>query len=211
MKKRGRARREAILNLVPEPRGLVVDVGADHGHVAAAASAVATERMPGRMGRSDVPWVVADGLAPFRTVDVAIIAGMGAVTISGILERGPRPRVLIAHAQDDPPALRKYLAAHGWRIDAEALAPEANRWAEVIVASAGQEPSSGLWLEWGPRLLEEGLDPHLEPHLRHHVAYWQSIALATAQRDEAKHRHALARRDFLAERLAQHFTPAGES
>src|SRR5690606_9372760 len=143
--KPGPARREALARLVP-PAPLIVDVGADHGHVAHRVGAVATERRPHRAGRGDVPWVVADGLAPFRHVPVAVIAGMGAQTIEGILTRGPRPDVLVAHAADDPPRLRAWLAAHGWRIDAEALAPEGNRWAEVLRAVPGVEPATGFTL-----------------------------------------------------------------
>jgi tRNA A22 N-methylase len=160
---------------------VVVDVGADHGHVAAALSAIATERQPGRAGRADVPWVIADGLQPFRHVDVAIIAGMGALTIAGILERGPRPSTAVLHAQDDPPRLRRWLAANGWRIEAERLAPEAGRFAEVLRVVEGHEESSGLWLEHGPRLLR-GDDPLLEAHLEQLIGHYGRIVADTRGR-----------------------------
>lgn len=170
---------------------MIVDVGADHGHVAHALGAIATERRAHRRGRPDVPWVVADGLAPFREVPVAIIAGMGAMRIAGILDRGPRPQVLIAHAQDDPPTLRRYLASHGWRIDAEALAPEGNRYAEVIRAVPGEETATGVELDLGPRLVHTE-DPWLVPHLEHTRRYWSTIAEATRDHDAAKHAYAIA-------------------
>jgi tRNA A22 N-methylase len=180
----GRARRELIVAMTPRVEGVVVDVGADHGHVAHAIGAIATERAPNRIGRRDVPWVVGDGLSMFRRVDVAVIAGMGALSIAGILERGPRPEVaVVVHAQDDPPVLRRWLAANGWRIEAEGLAPEAGRWAEVIRAVPGDETATGMTLDWGPRLLE-GDDPHLAPHLAHLDQHFSGLATATEGRPE---------------------------
>lgn len=201
MKHAGAARRLVICALAPTDRE-IIDVGADHGHVAHALGAIATERLPHRSGRPDVPWVVADGLAPFRTVPAAVIAGMGAKTIAGILERGPRPEVLVAHAPDDPPTLRLWLAAHGWRIEAEALAREGNRFAEVLRAVPGDEPSGDLWLELGPRLLR-GDDPLLRPFLVHSQGFYAGIASATAGAAPDKHAWATARADFLGERLLE--------
>lgn len=175
---------------------LIIDVGADHGHVAHTLGAIATERRPHRAGRTDVPWVVADGLAPFRTVPVAIIAGMGARSIAGILTRGPRPEVLVCHAQDDPAWLRSWLATHHWRIDAEALAVEGRGFAEVIRALPGQEPSTGLMLEFGPMLLA-GDDPHRAAWLERHLGELATIARATAEPAPERHAACLERIAFL--------------
>ena len=164
MKRTGRPRRALLVSMCPDAE-LIIDVGADHGHVARAVGAIATERAPNRTGRSDVPWVVADGLRPFRHVPCAIIAGMGAETIAGILQAGPRPDVAVVHAQDDPPRLRRLLASDGWHIEAEGLAPEAGRFAEVLRIRPGTETATGLWLDFGPRLLEGG-DPLLTDRWR---------------------------------------------
>lgn len=190
MKRAGRARRAAILALVPDGIRPVIDVGADHGHVAHALGAIATERMPHRRGRPDVRWVVADGLRPFQRVGVAIVAGMGARLIARVLSEGPRPDVAVLHAQDDPPWLRRWLAEHGWRIEAERLAPEAGRFAEIVRAVPGEELATGARLELGPRLIE-GEDPHLLPHLRQLRGYWAGIATRTA--DSAPDVAAMAR------------------
>ncbi len=179
MKRAGRPRRDVLARLCPRNELPIIDVGADHGHVAHAIGAIATERLPGRRGRADVSWVIADGLLPFREVGTAVIAGMGANTISEILTRGPTPRVAVLHAQDDPPKLRRWLAENGWRITQEALAPEARRFAEVIVARPGVEPCSGPQLELGPRLYADNNDPHLDAHLEQLSGYWSSIAERT--------------------------------
>ena len=201
MSRVGLPRRKALVGLVP-PGGTIVDVGADHGYVAEAVGAIATEREPHRAGNARGNWVICDGLAAFSRVDTAIIAGMGVMTILGILERGPLPHTLVAHAQDDPPKLRQCLAQAGWRIDAEALAPEAGRYAEVLRAVRGDEPSSGLELEFGPRLRERG-DPHLVPHLTDRVAYYTQLATQTRDRSMAKHQWAAERAAYLTVWLRQ--------
>jgi len=187
VKRLGLARRRMIASLVPDDAEWVVDVGADHGHVAKMVGAVATERMPNRSGRDDVPWVICDGVAAFRRVPCAIIAGMGAHTIAGILDRGPLPDTLIVHTPDDPPALREALAERGYRIDAEGLAWEARRYAEVIRARRGQETATGLRLAFGP-VLVEGDSPHLAKHLQITRDYYGKIAksIGTSDPDRAK-------------------------
>lgn len=200
MKRNGLARRRVLAALCPEAE-VIVDVGADHGHVASMIGGIATERQPHRAGRSDVRWVIADGLRPFRRVDVAIIAGMGARTIARILEAGPTPEVVVLHTPDDPIALRRWLAASGWRIDAEALAPEARRFAEVIRARRGQEEATGPTLDFGPVLLRSD-DPWLQAHLTQLLGYHRSIAAATAERAPQVHATATLRSSFLAAQLA---------
>ena len=197
MKRGGRERRALLVKLTPDAP-FVVDVGADHGHVAHALGAVATERQPHRAGRPDVRWVIADGLLPFRRVDVAIIAGMGALSICEILERGPRPQTVVLHCPDDPPRLRRWLAAHGWRIDAEGLAHEAGRFAEVIRAVHGQETATGETLDYGPKL---PADPLWGQHVAQLLGHWSDIAAKTANRDPAVYARAQRQVDWLRDQL----------
>ena len=184
-----RDRRAAIVALADEvraPGDLVVDIGADHGHVAHALGGIATERAPGRSGRHDVPWVLADGLRGLRRADIAIIAGMGFRTIAGILERGPRPRHAILHAPDDPQSLRLWLGDHGYRIDDETLAQEGPRFAEVIRTVEGPETHTGEALALGPVLCARG-HPLLTPHLTRLRQRLAALATATAGRQPTKH------------------------
>ena len=195
MSRPGQPRTDLVLSLIP-PGRTVIDVGADHGYVAASVGGIATERQPHRRGRVAVRWVVADGLAPFREVDCAVIAGMGAATIEGILDRGPRPAVAILHAPDDPQRLRRAIAARGYRIDAEGLAPEGNRYAEVLRVIPGVEPATGLPLEYGPLLLRAG-DPWLVPHLAHHLAFHRDLAARVAIAAPDRAEDSTRRADFL--------------
>ncbi len=195
MHREGRDRRALLVALCP-PGEVVVDVGADHGHVARALGAIATERLPERVAVPSGRWVVGDGLRPFRHVDVAVVAGMGAHTIRKILEAGPRPTWLVAHAQDDPPALRRWLAANGWRIEREALCRGAGRFAEVVVATAGVETATGQALSFGPRLLERG-DPLLAEHVAQQLQWLDGLLERVGDGVPAKRAEWEERRRFL--------------
>lgn len=195
-------RRAAILAMAHGAPAPVIDVGADHGHVAHALGAIATERDPRRLGRPDVRWVVADGLRPFREVGTAIIAGMGAHTIIGILSAGPRPSRLILHAQDDPPTLRRWLAANGWRIDDEVMVPEGRGYAAILLANPGEETATGLHLHYGPRLLERwppGTSAGVAFTLHALDALLQTPTLPDARRRELEEHW-----DFLMNQRARH-------
>jgi tRNA A22 N-methylase len=124
------------------------------------------------------PLVVANGLRPFRKVDVAIITGMGHPTILEILSAGPRPRAAVVHAPQHADRLRQGLADRGWKIDAERLAPEGGRFAEIIRVVPGEEPHRGYPLWFGPLL---GDDPLLEAHRQERLQYFQGLRNSTPQ------------------------------
>lgn len=189
-----------LASLVP-PGRQVVDVGADHGHLAAHLGAIATEKKPGIPKNCDVPWVITDGLRAFRAVDVAIIAGMGARTIAGILDAGPQPAMVIAHADDEPWTLRCWLADHGWHIEAERLALQSGRFCELIRAIPGQEQAQGVDLELGPCLLA-GDDPLLRPWAEDGHRRWRHLATVASADNERSARFA-ARADRLAALCAE--------
>lgn len=191
---KGRARREAIISLVPAGR-LVVEVGCDHGHTAAALGAIGTERRVHRLpDRRDLRLVVADGLLPFRRVDVAIITGIGAWQIGRILREGPRPEVAVVHAPDRPAWLRRWCADNGWRIDAERLAHEGRRFAEVMRVVPGDEPHRGLALAFGPKL---GGDPLVGAHIRQLEGFWAGVLAQVTGKSADKSAEAREWLDFL--------------
>ncbi len=174
---KGAPRRRAILALArPLAQGIVVDVGCDHGYVAAALGAIGSERRSGRLPRrDDIRLVVADGLRPYRRVDLAIIAGMGPAKILEILRDGPRPAAAVLHTPQHPHALREGLAAAGWRIDDERLAPENGRFAEVLLVRPGEETARGYALRFGPRLIASSA-PEVEAHARQLRGWWAGLA-----------------------------------
>jgi len=188
-----------ICRLVPPDGGVLVDVGADHGHTAAALGAIATEREPHRLPmRTDVDRVIMDGLKGFRQVDTAVITGMGSHVILRILREGPRPRTIVVHSPQHTDRLRAGLAQDGWRIDAEGLAREGKGFAEVIRAMPGVEPHTGHTLWFGP-FLEQ--DPHFTAHARQRLAYWRQLAQQAPPASQA-YPQACAWTKWLEERLA---------
>jgi tRNA A22 N-methylase len=194
--------RLALLASMVPPAEVIVDVGAHHGHLAHAVGALAVEATPACVGRRDVDWIVADGLSALRRVDVAVLAGMGARTIARLIAEGTVPSVVVAHADDDPPLLRRLLTAAGWRVDAERLAGGDRRLAELVRFVPGHEPATGLWLEHGPLLLRSD-DPLLPRHLRHQHDHFARLAetIARARPDAAG--PAATRAAFFADRLRE--------
>ncbi len=187
MPERGLSPRLAQLaRLVPDG-GVIVDVGCDHGHLTAHLGAIGVEREPHRVPRRPGRFLVADGLAPFARVDTAVIAGMGPATLLGILDRGPRPATLVAHCPGGMEVLRQGLADRGWRIEAEALAPEGERISEVLRAVCGEEPHRGHRLWFGP-LVED--DPLVEALASQRRAWAEALAVRAPVGSEA---HARAR------------------
>lgn len=185
-KRAGDARLARLFELADPVQGVVVDVGSDHGRIAEGlqaraqpgAQVVSTERRSHRLSRDTrVPCVVADGLAPFRRVDLAVIAGMGPHAILGILDRGPTPGRAVVHSPDRTDTLRQGLKDRGWRIEAEALAPEGRRFAEILRIVPGQETASGHLLWFGPTLWN-GDDPLLQDHIASLRAHWSRVAHA---------------------------------
>lgn len=170
-------RLDVLAAMVPEG-GLIVDVGADHGRLAKRIGAIATERHPRRRAGGDGVWVIADGLRPFRHVDTAIIAGMGARTIAAILAAGPPPTHVVAHADDDPALLRTLLASAGWQIEAEDLGWNGTRLAEVLRVRRGIEPHDGLVLHHGPILLSR-TDLLARQHFERKLQHWRLIEHVT--------------------------------
>ena len=145
--------------------GVIVDVGCDHGHVTHALGAIGVERAVDALPRRPGLFVLADGLAPFRHVDTAVIAGMGPSSVLGIVDRGPAPDTLVVHCPDGMNRLRQGLADRGYRIDAERLARKGQRISEVVRVVRGSEPHGGHRLWFGPLLEGDPLVEALADHL----------------------------------------------
>lgn len=197
--KKGRARAELIVRMArPHLSGVVVDVGADHGHVATMLSkehdlVIATERRSNRLPNWPENRVVADGLAPFSKVDLAIVCGMGPNAILHVLTNGARPAVAVVHSPERTDTLRRRLKEAGWRIDAEALAPENGRFAEVLRVVPGEEPADGHALLFGPYLMN---DPLLADHVAQTLGHWRRV-MASAPEGSPGHERARGWVDWL--------------
>ena len=194
----GKDRISLIIEMAPKGRRCV-DVGADHGHVAAALGAVASEREPHRLPRrTDVARTVADGLRGHRDVELAILTGMGPRLILRILDEAPRPQELIAHSPQHSHVLRAGLAARGWRVHQEGLAPENGRLAEVLHLRPGESPHSGYVLEFGESLMRH---PWGKQHAAQVQSGWSRLAADAPSETEA-HQRALGWIDWLEKHMS---------
>lgn len=180
-------RKDAIIALVPQcARG--AEIGADHGQISAgilqagrckqmlvcdisAASLRKARRLFASLGwEEQAAFAEADGLEAIETpVDAIVIAGMGAKTMTGILERGLDrigDAALVLQANPGPEDLRAWLCAHGFRIEAETLVYDEGRYYIALRAVKGAEPLTERQTLLGPRLLENRT-PLFESYLQH--------------------------------------------
>lgn len=168
-----RSRLEMLLGMVQGQT--VADIGCDHGQLCEAMlqqdiRVIGTELSPAslqkaRQRMADCDRFQArqgDGFDPLliKEVDCAVMAGMGATTICGILDRASdkaRGPLLLMQPMLDVAQLRAYLQANGFGILQEELVREGRRYYPIIAAQYGQ----GLmdypeWMhECGPLLLEK--------------------------------------------------------
>jgi tRNA (adenine22-N1)-methyltransferase len=169
------ARLNAIAGLVP-PCEAAADIGADHGYLGAHLlltgrcdfvrfidispdSLEKARRLIGKLrltGRAE--FLVGDGAEPLNApVGAAVMAGLGAEVICGIIGRG-REKLgeaqLILSPNLDAPMVRRFLMENGYGITGEALVHQARRFYPVIAARPGTACYDRLQLLAGPVLLE---------------------------------------------------------
>jgi len=211
----------AIASLVP-PGSRVADVGTGHGRLArwltasgVASFCIASDRSPRsgpdprRMSKHPALELrYGDGLTILRAedrIDVVVIAGLGAATISGILgARAVPPVRLVLQPQTRPAELRRHLLERGMAIVAERILRERGR--EYFVLAA--EPARGRPLprherldlddliEVGPCLVHSQ-DPLLAPYWRRELSRCEHIRRSVTRgpgAEAAGTREALARR-----------------
>lgn len=171
-----------------EPGAHVCDVGCDHGYLSihlarsGAAAVLATDineaplkKAQQNIARYGLSNVIAtrltDGLAGVAAAecDTVIIAGMGGDCIAGILERcawaDDGQHCFILQPQTSGNDLRRWLGAHGWRIEAERLCEDAGRLYTVLLAL----PGGGAPLSPGEQFLSPALRRTNDPLLPRYV------------------------------------------
>ncbi len=134
------------------PARVIADVGCDHGRVAeyvfdshlserVIASDISErclEKAKKRLGGTSVEFAVCDGLA--YECDEAIIAGMGGVAISDIIENAVhKPDVLILCPHRDCELVRRVAIKNGYAIDVDMLTKERGRIYTVLRARKAGE------------------------------------------------------------------------
>lgn len=164
-----------------DKNSIVADIGTDHGYVPKylidneiSKLVIATDVSIGSLSKtssyveeenlSDVIITrLGNGLEPIKPfeVDTIIIAGMGGVLISEILEaerkKAKTINKFILQPMVGSSELRRYLVENHFRIISEDLVKEDGRYYEIIVAENGaQKLPSDLDLEISPLLIKMG-------------------------------------------------------
>lgn len=168
------ARLSAIARLVP-PCESAADIGADHGYLGAhlllvgrcdfvrfvdisEESLAKARRLIAKLHLADrAEFLAGDGAEALEEpVDAAVMAGLGAEVICGIIGRG-RAKLsqarLILSPNLDAPMVRRFLMENGYRILDEALVQQGRRFYPVISAGPGAAYYDRLQILAGPVLL----------------------------------------------------------
>ena len=200
----------AIAGLVPQG-AVVADIGTDHArlplHLVSSGLSprvIATDlnekpyqgacrqiQAAGAGGRVEVR--KGDGLEAIEPgeVEVVVIAGMGAATIQGILERSQGVlsgvKRLVLQPMSDVADLRNWLAGNGWRLVDEELVKEDEKFYVILAAEPGEQLyEDGFLLEVGPVLVNK-CTPVLVEYLEKLKGDYQRVlaGLARSRADEA--------------------------
>ncbi len=158
----------------------VIDVGTDHAYIpiylmkkGIAKKALATDIGKGPLDRAkqnialhgvNVETFLANGLEGIDTseFDTVIIAGMGGILISEILEATPCDKTFILQPMTMTDKLRRYLSKNGYVILDETLVVEDGKLYTVLVAGKGEsEEYSEIEYFIGKKLYNDPLFPEL--------------------------------------------------
>lgn len=186
------SRRLQAVAALCQPWQRLADIGSDHAHLpiylyenGQIQTAVAGEviRGPYTIAQQNVRAAglqthiqvrLADGLTAIRSTDhcqCAVIAGMGGMLITQILDRRPdvwqKLTGLVLQPNQDVKLVRRWLMQHQWQITAEDIVFDDGHFYQMLAAKPAKQsvPYSAKALLFGPLLLEAHSDTFL--------AYWQ--------------------------------------
>ncbi len=186
---------DALLTLCGQC-GCVADIGCDHGYFSAHMIArglcervIASDISESSLDKAralaeetgiagKVSLRVGDGLTPVDAgeADVIVLAGMGARTIAGILERGKdklRGAAVVIAPNKENHLARAWFSANGYAITRELVARVGRRFTVVSRAEPSDDARAltGPELDFGPCLLVDRTD-----HFADYLMWRQSVA-----------------------------------
>lgn len=217
-------RLETIASFV-ERGAVVADIGTDHGYIPVCLvsrgtieRAVASDINEGPLNNAreyveknrledSIDIRLGGGLLTIKEgeVDTAIIAGMGGMLIADILEESKSVARTIDRFVLQPMVgitdLRKYLYGNGYRVVAEKLAKEGEKFYQIILVEHGEEETieDEIYFEISKRLIEDG-DAVLLEFLEHKIAKFEKILAGIA--DDATGKTAEKKREIESKRDA---------
>ena len=172
-------RLQAVADLVPQNSRLA-DIGSDHayiptylvqqgiidyaiaGEVVEGPYTIAKNHVLEHDLQNNIYVKLANGLAAIELseqIETIVIAGMGGILISEILEAGKdklaNAKTLILQANNHEEALRQWLMNNKFKISSEKILQEAGKIYEIIVAEPGEAQLNKEELKFGPFLSKE--------------------------------------------------------
>ncbi|SMP39312.1 tRNA (adenine(22)-N(1))-methyltransferase [Anoxynatronum buryatiense] len=165
-----------------DPTAVVADIGTDHGYIPiylvkekGVRHVIATDANEDPLNKArrivqrfkleaHITLRLGNGLEVLEPGEATtlILAGMGGTLITELLEASPmvahQAQQLILQPVQAVPVLRRYLAAHGYRIHEEVLIQEKHRFYEIMVAKYENLPvhePEPVWLETGSFLKQQ--------------------------------------------------------
>lgn len=200
----------------------IADIGTDHGYLPVYLMenkitdlAIASDISPGSLDKiigyvrdhkleDRIETRLGDGLDVLRPfeVDTVIMAGMGGLLISEILEANKEVTENIDNFIFQPMVaskeLRAYLLENNYKIIDEKLAREANKYYEIILAKRGwAQVENPLDLDINPKLIENQ-DPLLEEFINHKIKKLKGIHRGLESKNTPK---ALERKEELLSKI----------
>ena len=211
------ARLEAIASLV-EAGSRPIDIGCDHAYlpielVAAGIcpEAVVTDISPGAIARAEdniaaahlqdrIKARCADGLDGYERgeADLLIISGMGGPLMIDILEKHEDLladfRQMILSPQSEVPVVRRWLKEHGYKLAAERMVRDQDKYYVILKAAPGaedayaaDEQTQAAQYAYGPLLIRER-DSVLADFLEQETGRLDEAIAAAGQSNEARAR-----------------------
>lgn len=191
-------RLKEIIKLVPK-NSIVADIGTDHGQIPVylienkiSKRVIATDISKPSLDKTidlieerkledKILTKLGDGLEVLRPfqVDTVIMAGMGGILITEILESNRKVTDSISHFIFQPMVaskeLRQYLVENQFKIVDESLAREGERFYEIILAKKGPSTiEKDIYYELGPKLIEKN-HPLLRTYIEKKISQLNNI------------------------------------
>ncbi len=214
----------AVASFVPK-NSIVVDVGTDHGYIPAyliknniSKKIIATDISEESLNKcknyikslsleGKIDTRVGDGfevLKPFE-VDTAIIAGMGGLLITDIIDKRRDISKSITYFIIQPmiasDKLRKYLYENSFEIIDEKLVKEGEKFYEIIFAKHGKSYiEKEIYFEIGEKLIKKK-DPLLEEFISYKINTAKEILDKLKDKNTAK---SIERKNVLIKKLAEY-------
>lgn len=123
----------------------------------------------------EISLVLSDGIKDIEDADVILVAGMGGILITTILDEGKknldRVKRIILAPNSDIPLCRKWAFDNNFKVTSEEAFFDHEHYYEIIVLEHGKKNYSLLEIKYGPKLLEQKPEDFILMLKKRHDSY----------------------------------------